>query len=147
MIDPLSQPIATLIPPFTVQDLKGETADQIKLLKYCKKEVDLDQKLYTYLHSKREVMRIEVRCVRIDGYKNLNGAADDLVDAEMYNHAVGLNRDSKEEPQMQWPSRGYFSFNMMMQTQFKVPKRRDEVTEWSLLAGIGYERELRYERA
>jgi hypothetical protein len=24
--------------------------------------------------------------------------ADDLVDAEMYNHAVGLNRDSKEEP-------------------------------------------------
>jgi hypothetical protein len=43
-------------------------------------------------------MRIEVRCVRIDGYKNLNGVADDLVDAEMYNHAVGLNRDGKEEP-------------------------------------------------
>jgi len=35
---------------------------------------------------------------------------------------------------------------MMMATEFKIPKRRDEITEWSLLAGIGYERELRYER-
>jgi hypothetical protein len=36
---------------------------------------------------------------------------------------------------------------MMMQTEFKVPKRRDEITEWTLLAGIGYERELRYEKS
>lgn len=33
-----------------------------------------------------------------------------------------------------------------MPTQFAVPKRNDVINEMSLIAGIGYERELRYEQ-
>lgn len=87
-----------------------------------------------------------MRCVRIDGYKDCRGIPDDLVDAHIYNHGYNLDRDGRDEATYQWPTRGFFSFNMMMNTEFKIPKRRDEITEWTLLAGIGYERELRYER-
>ena len=34
---------------------------------------------------------------------------------------------------------------MAMQTEFSLPKKRDEITERTLLAGIGYEREVRFD--
>ena len=34
---------------------------------------------------------------------------------------------------------------MAMQTKYELPKREDEINERTLLAGIGYERQVRYE--
>ena len=50
------------------------------------------------MHAKREVLNLEVRCVRIDGFKNRHGLADDLIDAQEFNHGVNLNRDGKDDP-------------------------------------------------
>ena len=98
-LDPLSQPVATLVKPFIVQDLKGTETEQIKLLKYCKKEMDFDKPTYQYLHAKREVLQVEIRCVRVDGYLDSSrGLAEDLVDAQTYNHGFNLNRDPKDAP-------------------------------------------------
>ncbi len=41
---------------------------------------------------------MEVRCVRIDGFKNENSLADDLIDAQELNHGVNISRDGKDDP-------------------------------------------------
>ena len=59
---------------------------------------------------------------------------------------VGLGKPLNEEPCLQWPSRGFYSFNLFNSTEFTIPKCREEINERTLLTGIGYEREIRKEK-
>lgn len=84
-------------------------------------------------------MSVEVRCVRVSQSANLVPGTKQF--RELKADKLGL-----EEPRLQWPAFGYSSFNMAMQTKYELPKREDEINERSLLAGIGYERYVRYEK-
>ena len=41
------------------------------MLKYCKKEFNLDDDFYHYISSKSEVLSIEARCVRVSQSNNI----------------------------------------------------------------------------
>ena len=64
-IDPLSVPLVTLVAPFKVKTLKGVLGDKFRQLPHCKKEFKLEHDLFTYIVSKREVLSVEARCVRV----------------------------------------------------------------------------------
>ena len=65
LIEPLSIPLVTIAKPFKVSTLKGALKDKFEMLKFCKKEFNLDEELNQYLISKGEVLMIEARCVRV----------------------------------------------------------------------------------
>ena len=47
---------------------------------------------------------------------------------------------------MQLPSRGFYNFNLLNSTEFTLPKREDEINERNLVAGIGYDRQIRRDK-
>ena len=47
---------------------------------------------------------------------------------------------------MQLPNKGFYSFNLLNSTEFTIPKRQDEINERTILAGIGFEREVRKDK-
>ena len=65
LIDPLSTPLVTIAKPFKVCTLKGALKDKFEMLKFCKKDFNLDGDFHQYLISKGEVLTVEARCVRI----------------------------------------------------------------------------------
>lgn len=72
--------------PFVVQSVGGTQAQRIKLLKVCKKEFDLTEELFKYLDDKQEVLKVEVRCVRLDSY-----AKSDEKDKQFTGRFIGAN--------------------------------------------------------
>ena len=45
-LDPLSVPLVTLVRPFKVSTLKGALKDRFDMLKYCKKEFNLEDEFH-----------------------------------------------------------------------------------------------------
>ncbi|CDW76347.1 e3 sumo-protein ligase pias4 [Stylonychia lemnae] len=107
----------------------GNNAMKQKLMMFCKKEFDIPHEFERYLLLKHEVLFLEVRCVRLDGFKTLEEAKSGNF-------------------KQQWPNRGWFSFNYRRGREFVLPKQMNtqlNPTDNITLAGIGLEREIRDE--
>eukprot|EP00347_Sterkiella_histriomuscorum_P023377 403334869 len=128
-LDQIRQPVLTLVRPFKVPKIAGNNAMKQKLMMFCKKEFEIDERFERYLLQKHEVLFIEIRCVRLDAFENRDKA-------------------KRENFKQQWPNKGWFSFNYRHGREFVIPHNLntaqnpvDDLT----LAGIGVERARRDE--
>jgi hypothetical protein len=67
-LNPLKVPIVTLIAPFKLETISGNHSEKLQLLQFCKQQFELDEEFFKYLISKFELLHIEARCIRLDGY-------------------------------------------------------------------------------
>eukprot|EP00347_Sterkiella_histriomuscorum_P012101 403369893 len=128
-LDQIRQPVLTLVRPFKVPKIAGNNAMKQKLMMFCKKEFEIDERFERYLLQKHEVLFIEIRCVRLDAFENRDKA-------------------KRGNFKQQWPNKGWFSFNYRHGREFVIPHNLntaqnpvDDLT----LAGIGVERARRDE--
>lgn len=117
-----------MVRPFKVLGLKGRMKDKLTMLKFCKKDFSLEKELMLHIKT-NELISIEFRCVRLDGRGPVSRPEPGF--------AVG--KSEYQEACVQLPSKGLYCFNLLNSTEFAVPKQL-EITERTLLAGIGFER-------
>lgn len=79
--------------------MSGTINEKMRLLKFCKKEFNLDDLFHTYLVSKAEELRVEVRCIRLDGFSAAkNRAKRCTVEETWLTDGVNMNRCPFGEP-------------------------------------------------
>ena len=117
-LDPLSLPVVTIVRPFKVLGLKGTTKEKLNLLKFCKKDFQLKKELMSTIKT-NELVQLEMRCIRLDGRGKVGRSEP----------GFALGKSEYQEPCMQLPNKGFYSFNLLNSTEFALPKREDIITE------------------
>jgi hypothetical protein len=87
-------------------------------LKFCKKDFQLKKELMSTIKT-NELVQLEMRCIRLDGRGKVGRSEP----------GFALGKSEYQEPCMQLPNKGFYSFNLLNSTEFALPKREDIITE------------------